>query len=165
MKLKGFYVTELRESDDFSDFSCGDGDLDDFIRNDAPRYQSDQYAFTYVARTYEHVPIAFYSVVMDGVQKKRIPEKDELEIPSIPCYKIARLAVDEDYRGMDVGETLLFDCIYQAKELSKQVGCRLVVVDSKPESVEFYLKYGFEYTAKPEKQKYPTLYLDLLSFE
>ena len=162
---KGFYVTELRESDDFSSFSCGDWDLDDFIRNDAPQYQRDQYAFTYVARTYEHVPIAFYSVVMEGVQKKRIPSAEEVEIPSIPCYKIARLAVHEDYHGMDVGETLLFDCIYQAKELSKQIGCRLVVVDSKQESVEFYLKHGFDYTAKHEKQKYPTLYLDLLTFK
>lgn len=102
---------------------------------------------------------------MDGIKKERIPGKEELEIPSIPCYKIARLAVDEDYHGKDIGETLLFDCIYQAKELSKEIGCRLVIVDSKQDSVDFYLKYGFEYTAKYETQKHPTLYLDLLTFE
>lgn len=163
--MKGFYITPLRKGDDFSRFSCGDDDLDDFIRNDAFGYQEDQYAFTYVARTYGHVPVAFYSVVMDGIKKERIPDKEELEIPSIPCYKIARLAVDEGYKGKDMGETLLFDCIYQAKELSREIGCRLVIVDSKQDSVGFYLKYGFEYTAKYKKQKHPTLYLDLLTFE
>lgn len=159
--MEAFYATIIREGDDFSSFSCGDEDLDDFIKNEALDYNKKLLAKTYVWRTEEHEPVAFYSVIMDSIRREKITEKEEFEITNIPCYKIARLAVDVDYQNRGMGETMLYDAIYHAKELSKEIGCRLITVDSKPEAVDFYNKYGFEPTEKIEKQKYPTLYLDL----
>jgi len=160
--MDGFYVSAINDKDDFSGFDCGTPDLNDFIRNDALTHQGKLLSKTYVChREVDDKPVAFYSVTMDSIKKQKVDDRDSFEISNIPCYKIARLAVDREYQRKGIGETLLYDCVYHAKELSKQIGCRLVTVDSKPDAVDFYLKKQFKMTAKQQKQKYPTLYLDL----
>ena len=57
---------------------------------------------------------------------------------------LGRLAVDTNFRGQQLGETLLMDALYRSFSLSAQVASTGVVVDAKDDSARaFYRKYGF----------------------
>ncbi len=165
MDLKKLIISPINEIDDLSNFSCNDPDLDDFIQNDALGYQNRLLAKTYLCRKPDKSIAGFYSVTMDSVKKRQLIDQDEFNITNIPAFKIARLAVHQKYQGLGVRRFLLYTTIYQAKKYSTEIGCRLVTVDSKPESVDFYLRHEFKPTSKIEKQKYPTLYLDLMTIQ
>ncbi len=81
-----------------------------------------------------------------------------------PAIKIARLLVDKRCRGQRIGETLIDFALYIAeKRIMPAVGCRFLIVDSKPEAVDFYKKCGFELIDTPEnlKSDAPILCFDL----
>jgi GNAT superfamily N-acetyltransferase len=119
-------------------------------------------AKTYVCRQGEEV-IGFFSVAMDSIKEEKLEES--FKIMNIPAFKIARLAIDTKYQKTGIGRILLTTILAEAKKVSNIIGCRLVTVDSKRESMDFYLKHKFKHTEKSEKQIYPTLYLDLLRIE
>ncbi len=155
-------ISHLKEDDDFSGFSCGESDLDDFIMEDAFRNQRNGLTNTYVLYK-GNLPVGFYSIVMESVRSADITDVKSFGIPSVAAVLVARLAVDSRYQGKCLGQALLYDAIYTAKELSRTIACRLVVVDSKPESAGFYEKHGFRQITALGRRRYPRYYLDLLT--
>ena len=73
------------------------------------------------------------------------PPKAVHACPAIPCRcsAWARLATDDRTRGRGVGTVLLRAVLLLARHMSRDFGCAGVVVDAKPEAVDFYSKYGF----------------------
>jgi len=79
----------LEKVDDFSifsDFKCGDRDLDDFIRRDAVRHRTELLAETYAlkeATVRSDFPVAFVSFYNDAIQLSRsaqrriLPQKNQ----------------------------------------------------------------------------------------
>ena len=61
----------------------------------------------------------------------------------LPVLRLARLAVSEANRS-GIGLTLLRSVFYLACEMSERVGCIGVVVDAKPDALDFYMRFGFE---------------------
>src|SRR5690606_13803904 len=61
----------------------------------------------------------------------------------LPILRLARLAVDRSAQSLGLGTQLLrFVCLI-ASTMADDFGCAGVVVDAKPEAVNFYGKYGF----------------------
>jgi predicted N-acetyltransferase YhbS len=56
---------------------------------------------------------------------------------------LARLAVDRSAQGRGLGGRLLRFVLALAVKMSDELGCTGVVVDAKPDAVDFYAKYGF----------------------
>ena len=56
------------------------------------------------------------------------------------------MAVATDRQGQKIGQHLLRHVFSLAAQQQLTVGCAAVVVDSKPESVGFYKKFGFKPT-------------------
>ncbi|NOS88926.1 MAG: GNAT family N-acetyltransferase [Methylococcaceae bacterium] len=62
----------------------------------------------------------------------------------LPAVKIARLAVDNRYRGSGIGSTLVdYAIALILDKIAENVGCRFVVTDAKSQAVSFYEKQGF----------------------
>ena len=57
--------------------------------------------------------------------------------------RLARLAVDEGFKGQGVGSLLLRAVLEIASRMADDMGCVGVVVDAKPEAVAFYDRLGF----------------------
>lgn len=70
-------------------------------------------------------------------QRKRLPAYP------LPVLRVARLGVDLRARGLGIGEALLRSALRLATAQRDSVGCLGVVVDAKPDAIEFYRKYGF----------------------
>jgi GNAT superfamily N-acetyltransferase len=81
-----------------------------------------------------------------------------------PAVKLARLLVDADERGNDVGTTLVDFVLGTAKmAVCPAVGCRFVIVDAKQASIGFYEKCGFTIidTATNKARSEPIMFIDL----
>lgn len=134
-------------------FSCGDGDLDGFVRDDALRLQDLNIVRTYVA--YLGVRVVGYVALMADAVSLKPRERKALkgvgglrasgrDHPVIPALKIARLAVVTDLQGNGVGCVLLRFALFTALDLAEHAGCRLLTLDAYPEKEEYYVRRGFE---------------------
>ena len=161
---------------EFTNFSCDDVDLDDFIRADATRLQSLKVALTYVA-WYEGKPRGYAALMADAVVLKpneRRKIRDTLgqslafaDHPVVPALKVARIAVDrsfrERYRG--VGEALVRFAFLTGLDFSDLCGCRLLTLDAYPESMGFYEGLGFVRNLDKTyaERNHPSMRLDLFA--
>lgn len=150
-------------------FSCGDEDLDDFLRTDAMRSQAQNVVRTFVA-LYEGDLVGYVALLNDAVVLKS-NERKKLAIrsphPIVPALKIARLGVSKDFRARHrgVGEVLMYYAYASAHDLAERVGCRLLTLDAYPESIAFYERLGFVRNQDKayEGRAHPSMRLDLFA--
>lgn len=146
--------------------------LKKFARKDALKYENANLARTYVVRDEGQKRIAaFITLVCSEVASKVTLLNGENEPPfpyqHYPAVKIARLMVDERYRGENsrgFGTMLVdFTLGIARTEICPAIGCRFVVVDSKKESVKFYEKCGFTAvdTDTNRDRDEPVMFIDL----
>ena len=60
--------------------------------------------------------------------------------------------MDASAKGQGVGERLLGAAIRAARAMHREVGCIGIIVDSKPDAVRFYEKYGFRVIEEPTEE-------------
>jgi GNAT superfamily N-acetyltransferase len=162
-------ITQL-SSDDLTilhKFSCGDEDLDDFLKNDAWRLQTEKVATTYIAVDAQGALAGYFSLLADSVQLQT-RERKKLGLtsddhPFVPALKIARLAVNEQHQGSGVGLLMTKACYYMAQTVAKTAGCRLLTVDAYPAALDFYLRLGFKpnRAGQYKDREHPSLRLDV----
>jgi len=94
-------IRALRRSDDRSVFRSGDPDLDRFLQKYAGQNQFRHHlGATYVAVEGDH--IAGYATVAPGhIEVEDLPVARRRRLPRypLPILRLARLAVDESFRG------------------------------------------------------------------
>lgn len=127
-------------------FTCGDADLDDFLRSDALRLQTQRAARTFVA-VYEAELVGYVALLVDAIELKP-NERKKLDLhfrdhPMVPALKIARLAVAVSFQGRGLGETFVHFAAARVLDIEAHAGCRLLTVDAYPAAVGFYERLGF----------------------
>ncbi len=138
-------IRALREGDDRSQFRSGDPDLDRFLQKFAGQNQFKHYlGVTYVAVADERI-LGFATVAPGHVEIDDLPAAARRKLPRypLPVLRLARLAVDDGARGQRLGNELLRFVLQLAVRMANDFGCIGVVVDAKPDAIEFYRKYGF----------------------
>jgi len=138
-------IRALREDDDRSRFSCGDADLDRFLRRYAGQNQfRHQLGVTYVAVDGADL-LAFATVAPGHLEIEGLPSSARRGLPRypLPVLRLARLAVDRSVTGQGLGSEMLRFVLRLALRMAGEVGCVGVVVDAKPDAVAFYERYGF----------------------
>lgn len=156
-------MVPLEENIDLSPFSSSNEDLNDFLKNDAIESQEDLISRTYIC-IWKDRPVGFFTLVTDTIEVKLIEQKDGIDdyaYQKYPAIKVARMAVDEEFAGSGVGRYSLLAAIGKVHHISQEVGCRYITVDSKKESIGFYLKNGFRLIKRYENRKFPPMYLNM----
>ena len=149
MNLDDFRFTRLTELNLNTDFDCGDNDLNDFIRNDAWKYQKELISVTYLFEDAENKAVAFFSVSNDSLKDQdyekwnRLSRKvpDSKRRKDYPAVKIGRIGVSLDYRNNSLGSQILF-FVKKWFIMENKTGCRFALVDAynRPEVIHFYEK-------------------------
>jgi GNAT superfamily N-acetyltransferase len=135
----------LRESDDRSQFRSGDPDLDRFFQRFAGQNQFRHYlGVTYVAVDGRSI-LGFTTVAPGHIEVEGLPAAARSKLPRypLPVLRLARLAVDQSAQGQGLGAQLLRFVFQLALRMANDYGCVGVVVDAKPDAVDFYARYGF----------------------
>ena len=151
-------IRRLREDDNISEFDCDDVDLNDFILRESSLYRKTLLAVSYVVVAKDNPSdiLGFFSMANDKValgvfadktefnrfrKKQGFPQSKRLK--SYPAVKICRLAISNDYKGLNLG-TFLLDFIKTYFVVDNKSGCRFLTVDAYLPAIPFYEKNGFQ---------------------
>ncbi|MHB8764618.1 MAG: GNAT family N-acetyltransferase [Deferrisomatales bacterium] len=138
-------VRRLEAQDERSGFRSGNIDLDRFFQRYAGQNQFRHHiGTTYVAVVGETIA-GFVTVAGGEMVAEKLSKPLRRSLPSypLPILRIARLAVDVRFQGLGVGKLLLRTMLQLALEMRDRLGCVGVVVDAKPEAIDFYSSLGF----------------------
>ncbi len=127
-------------------FSCGEEDLDEYLRRYARQHSAANVSRTYVAAEGPAI-LGFYSLAMAGIRRDQLPPAHAARFPRfpLPVARLARLAVDRRYQGQGLGERLLIDALQRCGRLAEEIGMIGVIVDAKHERArDWYMRYEFE---------------------
>jgi len=126
----------------------GNEDLDEFVRKDAFGLGLDHVTTTYVARhpselgaIFGYVSLVTDCVRLQPAEREGMGLTTEFEV--IPAVKIARLACRQGRVKENTGTAMVRYAYLGAVRISNIAAARLLTVDAKAESVEFYEKLGF----------------------
>jgi GNAT superfamily N-acetyltransferase len=136
-------IRALREDDDRESFRSGNASLDEFFRRYAGQNQFRHHiGVTYVAALGALV-LGYATVSPAALDADELPSGKRMPPYPLPVLRLARLAVAESAAGRGLGRALLRFTIELAERQRDEVGCVGVLVDAKPDAVEFYLQFGF----------------------
>lgn len=134
----------LESSHDVDSFSCGNAELDTFLKKYALQSQASQASRTYISLQGEKV-MGYYTLTFGSVSSAEAPERVSKGLGRypIPIIILARLAVEKGFQGRGLGESLLKDAFKRTINASEIAGLRAIVVHAKNEQARrFYKKYG-----------------------
>ena len=151
--VNNYHYEKLSSKHDLSNFSCGVEDLDEFLKEDALEQQEKNLSVTYIA-IYNNRIIGYVSILADKLECKTIKKKNGI-YPYYPAVKIGRLAVDEKYKGLGLGNDILDTISIIIKKMSKKLGISFITVDAYCTARNFYSKNEFDHTKihNPKKLK------------
>ena len=127
-------------------FNCGIEALNNYLKVMASQQAKKDNTRTFVLEdesNEQHV-IGFYTLTMTPIDLKALPAKLQKRHQSATSGGlVARLAVDDRYKGKGYGEWLLIDALRKLLAASDSVAFPVVVVDAKDGAKQFYERYGF----------------------
>jgi GNAT superfamily N-acetyltransferase len=136
----------ISQKDDTSQFSCGDDQLDEWLRKHAVANHFGGGARTYVTTRGSSQVVGYYALATATVQRADATPRVAKAMPQpIPAILLGRLGVDQKEAGRGLGSALLRDAILRTLEAAEVVGVRVLLVHAASEDARtFYLKRGFE---------------------
>lgn len=140
--IDNYHYEKLSKNHDLSNFSCGVDDLDEFLKQRALKEQDENLSVTYLAIYNEHI-LGFISILNDNIEYKIVKKGIDTKYKHYPSVKIGRLGVNEKFKGIGIGTSILDDICNDIKELSKDIGIKFIVVDSYCNARKFYLNNSF----------------------
>ncbi len=131
-----------------ADFSCGHGQLDEYLQKHAGQHARKDMGRTFVAvRPGEQRVLGYYTLSASSVEFLHAPVALQRKLPRypLPVALVGKLAVDRSVQGEGLGEFLLMDALRRIVEVSGQMAVLAVEVHALDEQAKkFYLKYGFQ---------------------
>jgi GNAT superfamily N-acetyltransferase len=131
-----------------SAFSCGDEQLDRYLKERAGQDQRRGVASCFVLLDQiDGTIVGYYTLSAFGVVTTDLPASMTKRLPrypNLPAILLGRLAVDTRYQGQGFGRRLLVDALRRALAVTSQVGAVVMMVDAKDETAaRFYEAFGF----------------------
>lgn len=136
----------LAQHHDLQSFDCGRLSLDAWLKKKALKAQQlGGSARTYVVCDEGNRVIGYCALATGSINREDASGKVKRNMPDpIPVVIIARLAVDESFKGQGIGAGLLKDALLRVVGAAQEIGIRAVMVHALDDAVrDFYLKHGF----------------------
>lgn len=136
-------ILEVSEKD-LKLFSCGNNDLDNFLKKHALNNDRTNIGKTFLIEDMDEI-VGFFTLCSASIKYQELPGHSSVALPKypIPCIKIARLGVKKERQGKGYGKALLKEAFLKILSVVDSVGTKLVVVDAKESSASFYEQFGF----------------------
>jgi GNAT superfamily N-acetyltransferase len=138
--------TLLLESHKLEDFDSGKPSLDTFLKNTAIENQREGHSRTFVVVDANSRVIGFHALCSGMMSRDNAPRQigGHGAPKDISVALLARLAVDRNHQGRQLGTLLLYHAFSSVLSASEFVGFRAVMVHAlDDEGVTFYKKFGF----------------------
>jgi len=140
-----FRIERLTEHHDRSGFDSGVPALDNYLRTQVGQDVRRRVASCFVAIDGAGLVAGYYTLAAASVVPADLPDEVARRLPrypSLPAYRIGRLAVDRGARGQKLGAALLVDALRRA--LRAEAAAIAMLVDAKDDQAgNFYRHHGF----------------------
>lgn len=136
----------LTDNHVLNDFDCGEPLLNDWLKRRALANQARGASRTFVVVDNRKRVIGYYALSAGAVAHRDSTGAVRRNMPDpIPVIVLARLAVDRNAHGKQLGGALLRDAVSRALSVSENAGVRALLVHALHEKAKaFYRHYGFE---------------------
>lgn len=148
-------------------FSCGNADLDDFFRQDAPLYSRQMLGKSYCFRLDEDpsVIVCAFTLSNDSIRVDILPNSREKKVQKdIPRSKqmrrypgvlIGRLGINTEFAHRGIGSELMEFIKSWFIDAGNKTGCRFLIVDAYNEEIPlgYYQKKTVLLSCSPPKAK------------
>ena len=149
-----------KDKHDRNRFNCGIEALNNYLKVMASQQAKKDNTRTFVLEDDNNSAyiIGFYTLTMTPIDLTALPDKlQKKHQSSTSGGRIARLAVDERYKGKGFGEWLLIDALRKLLAASDSVAFPVVIVDAKDGAIHFYERYGFQAFQDAENKLFITI--------
>src|SRR5437879_5248893 len=105
-----------------SSFSCGQLNLDGFLRTLVTQYEKRRLGRTFVAVPPDNDRVlGYFTLASSAIAFENLPRHDAQKLPKhpVPTILLGRLAVDRTAQGQGLGETLLMSPIAKSLDLAE----------------------------------------------
>lgn len=141
-------------------FSCKNQAYADYIKKDAFEDQVKSIGQTWVFVYKQKEVIGYTTIAMAELNKSHHKKLSGFPHSHVPSLLLGRLATHQDYEGLGVGTRMTHWVISEGKRYSKELGCRLVILNPEKDVIEWYRdKLGFMHI--PIKKKQGIMFYDL----
>lgn len=145
MSEVNWHEEAIGRAHDRDGFDCGDQALNDLLRRHARKSHEAGGAKTFLAVADAGRILGFYSLSSASVSYARTPQviSKGLARHEVPCFRLARLAVDVRFQGRGLGGQLLLAAGRRCILAAEHVGAVALLIDANNERVaEWYARYG-----------------------
>jgi GNAT superfamily N-acetyltransferase len=135
-------IRKLDSQDNVDEFSCGQPDLDDWLKRFALVNQRANMTTVFVTLSESKVA-GYYALATGGVERANSPGRIIQGVPAhpIPVILLARLAVDSSAQKMGLGRQLLRDALIRVEAAADQIGIRALLIHAKDDNArDFYMR-------------------------
>jgi predicted GNAT family N-acyltransferase len=157
---------------ELTSFDCGDGDLNEFLLNDAKKAIELRIANTFLVEDNGRI-VAYFCLLNDRISRNEITNSQWKKIKSsfpvskqfrsYPCIKIGRFAVALDYQGRNIGSILMSKVKDLLNTEQSRSAFRYITVDAYLSAIHFYEKNGFKtLTQKDEDSHTRLMFFDMM---
>jgi GNAT superfamily N-acetyltransferase len=135
-----------------SGFDCGDDDLNDFLKTDAAKYQTDHLSHTRIVllngALVGYITLLTDCIILQTSEKKKALDEARAyhqHIYTFPAVKIGRIGIQKEFQRSGIGKQLLIYTIGVVFRMNRElnIACRFITLDAYPQSVPWYEKHNF----------------------
>ena len=159
---KYLIFNEIDKDTDVNSFICEKEDLNDFLYEKALNNNQQCLSKVYLLENTSNNEIVGYIAL--STYRANIGDARLFGMNNVPSILLGRIAIDNKYRGYDLGKKYLLKYATAKSNIVKNhVGCRLLIAEVEREDKRFYkycLKIGFKDLR--ENKRFSFLYIDLL---
>ncbi len=144
-RLKLVSVKEISPKSAFKKFDCEVEVLNEFLSRYAVKNDELGIGKTFVALNEKNQIAGYFTLATAQVAYQEVPDDFRGKLPKYPilALRIARLVVDKDFKGEEIGKWLMVQAFIKAIQVADVMGLYFIIVDAKETSKSFYERYGF----------------------
>lgn len=141
-----FVIEPLSDQHDVSQFSCGESELNRYLKKREPKNTKTGYGRTFVVKKPGHPRVwAFCTLAAGNVDVNEFPDIDDAP-KRISVVLLGRFAVHSELQGKGVGQFLMGHVFEMALKTADCIGVYAIVLDAKNERVQqWYQQFGFSF--------------------
>lgn len=147
--MSGRRPEPLTREHNVQSFTCGEPELDDWLRRHALTTQASEASRVFVVTGDDGITVrGFYAIAASQVLPGEVTARSMKGQPPSrpqPALLLARFGVDQRHQGRGLRRSLLQDAMVRCAAAADMVGARVLLVHAKDEPAkQFYLRFGFE---------------------
>ena len=137
-------IIELKDEIDLSSFQCESKELNEFLHEKSRFNEKNLISKVYVYYHIKSKKVVGFITLSNYML--RLAESKRFSIQKIPAALIGRIAIDNEYRGHNLGRYLILFARGRCNYIKDFIGCRLLVVEVKKADpiIKYLNSFGFE---------------------